>query len=87
MQKKSRAISGALRGIFTIELNVNHGIENFNENCSLGSNPLRLPHSKRSENIAPPLLRGGWEGFRSVMVFENINNKLQSGTARHTVCI
>jgi len=29
--------------IFIIELFIIHGIKNFNENCSLGSNPLRLP--------------------------------------------
>jgi hypothetical protein len=43
-------------------------------NCSIGSNPLRLPLDRGRDKLAPPLLRGGWEGFESVMICEKINN-------------
>jgi hypothetical protein len=44
-------------------------------NCSIGSNPLRLPLDRGRDKLAPPLLRGGWEGFESVMIYGNINNQ------------
>jgi hypothetical protein len=43
-------------------------------NCSIGSNPLRLPLNRGRDKLAPPLLRGGWEGFESDMIYEKINN-------------
>jgi hypothetical protein len=76
-----------------IEFYVNHDIKNINENCSLDSNPLRLPlaparsmlagtpqlccdpaSNRGRDKRAPPLLRGGWEGLSSVMIYEKINN-------------
>ena len=61
-------------------------------NCSIGSNPLRLPVNRGRDKLAPPLLeagsqqscgvpnsiplagvRGGWEGFESVMTYEKID--------------
>jgi len=57
-----------------IELFIIHDIKNFNENCSLGSNPLRLPLDRGRDKLAPPLLRGGWEGFSGVMIYEKINS-------------
>jgi len=42
--------------------------------CSIGSNPLQLPLDRGRDRLAPPLLRGGWEGFESVMIYGNINN-------------
>jgi hypothetical protein len=33
------------------------------------------PTSNRGrEKLAPPLIRGGWEGFKSVMIYGKINN-------------
>jgi hypothetical protein len=48
--------------------------ENFNLNCSFGSNPLRLPLDRGRDKLAPPLLRGGREGFKIVMIYGKINN-------------
>jgi len=52
-----------------IELFIIHDIKNINGNCSFGSNPLRLPLDRGRDKLAPPLLRGGWEGFSSVMIY------------------
>jgi hypothetical protein len=43
-------------------------------NYSIGSNPLQLPLDRGRDNFAPPLLRGGWEGFKNIMIYGNINN-------------
>jgi len=57
-----------------IELFIIHDVNNFNENFSRVSNPLRLPLNMGRDRHAPPLLRGGWEGFSSVVIYEKINN-------------
>jgi len=41
-------------------------------NYLIGSNPLRLPLDMGRDKLAPPLLRGGWEGFESVMIYGKI---------------
>ena len=68
-----------------IELCIIHDIKNFNENCSLGSNPLRLPLDRGRDKRAPPLLRGGWEGFSSVMNYAKINNCRRRFTGEATL--
>jgi hypothetical protein len=35
----------------------------FNPDNSLEPNPLQLPLVRGRANLAPPLTRGGWEGF------------------------
>ena len=39
--------------LVSIEIYVNHDIKNFNENCSLGSNPLRLPLNRGRDKLLP----------------------------------
>ncbi len=59
----------------SVELFIIHDTENYIRKYSIGSNPLRLPLNKGRDKPAPPLLRGGWEGFKSVMNYENLNNQ------------
>jgi hypothetical protein len=35
-----------------------------------------LPLAGGRDKLAPPLLRGGWEGFKSDMIYGKINNQL-----------
>jgi len=44
-------------------------MKNFNGNFSLGSNSLQLPLHRGRDELAPPLLRGGREGFKSVAAY------------------
>jgi hypothetical protein len=48
--------------------------ENFNRNYSTGLYPSGSHF--QGERYAPPLLRGGWEGFKSDMIYGKINNQL-----------
>jgi hypothetical protein len=52
-----------------IELLTIHDMKNFNGNFSLGSNSLQLPLHRGRDELAPPLLRGGREGFKSVAAY------------------
>jgi len=58
-----------------IELFIIHDMKSINQNYSSGSNPLRPPLDRGREKLAPPLSRGGWEGFESVMIYGNINRQ------------
>jgi hypothetical protein len=40
--------------------------------CSLGSNPLQLPLIRGRADSAPPLIRGGREGFGSGYVLKGL---------------